>query len=177
MRVIKKIIIGLLFIVFIVLFFSSCTDTCTSQMTANREIKLAFEYRNGSTFVDTTLSHVFISIRHDTMLYTNETASTVSLELNLNSDTSVFYFKTDSIITSKIIDTLTFTYHRDIQLISSECGFNAVFTNLQLEPNYTHNIIDSIILVVADINSNVTINYNVVIKSDTAKLKKKIILR
>jgi len=97
------------------------------------------------------------------MLYNGQQpAQVVSLELNQNSDTSVFYFKTDS-FKSKTVDTLIFSYHRDIELVSSDCGFNSVYNSLKFE-KYTRNIIDTVITVVTDVNSDVPLNYKLLLK-------------
>jgi len=132
-------------------------------MTENRSVKLGFFQKKANDIVDTSVSKLFIYIKNDTF-YHDTTASKVSLELDMHHDTSVFFLKTDSIPTSKIIDTLIFTYNTQLQLISSECGFNKVFTSLNfMHP--TKNIIDSVIPVTPDVNSDVDINYKLIFRA------------
>jgi hypothetical protein len=141
----------------------SCSNTCTSPVTEARTVKLGFYKVKNKSIVDTTIKNVFISIRYDTMLYNGkEPAQIVSLELDQNNDSSVFYFKTDS-INSITTDTLIFGYKHDIQLISSDCGFNSVFSALQFK-KYTRNIIDTVIAVTTDVNSDVRTNYKLILK-------------
>ena len=133
-------------------------------MTENRSVKLGFFQKKANGIVDTTVSKLSIFIINDTSFYHDTIASKVSLELDMHHDTSVFFLKTDSIPASKIIDTLFFTYNTQLQLISSECGFNKVFTNLDLV-TYTTNIIDTIQKVTTDVNSDVDINYKIIFRA------------
>jgi hypothetical protein len=146
--------------------FSSCTNTCNSEPTANRKVKLGFYKIKGKSLVDTTIDTVFVYNKMDTFFYNAQSVSKINLELDQNHDTSIFYFKTDS-ITSGITDTLTFTYNRRIQFISSECGFNTIFTSLKLDSNYTTNIIDTILFVSQDIGADIEVNYKMILKVKT----------
>jgi hypothetical protein len=163
MRDLKNNISGILVLSVLAFILNSCSTPCT-QLTENRSIKLGFFQIKANNIVDTTVKKVYIYIRKDTMFYKGiDPASKVSLELDQNSDTSIFYFKTDS-SKSNTIDTLIFTYQKQIQLISSECGFNTVFTSLNLE-NYSRHIIDTIIKVTADVNSDVSVNYKLILRA------------
>jgi hypothetical protein len=145
---------------------STCTNTCNSEPTEGRKVRLGFFKTKGNDIVDTTINSVFVYNRIDSFFYNAQKTSQINLELDQNNDSSIFYFKTDS-VDSYTIDTLTFSYKRKIQLISSECGFNTIFDSLKLKNNYTRNIIDTIILVKPDINAEVKINYKIILKLKT----------
>jgi hypothetical protein len=164
MRDLRNIIFSIFILSVLSLLLFSCSNVCTYQMTENRSVKLGFFQIKASKILDTTVKNVFIYIRNDTMFYKGkDPASKVSLELDQNNDSSVFYFKTDS-LKSKVIDTLIFTYQTQLQLISSECGFNTVYSSLNFK-HCTYNIIDSVIRVTTDVNSDVNINYKLILRA------------
>ena len=163
----RKIIFVFVFSGIFAFLHYSCENTCTSQMTANREIKLGFVKRTSTAIVDSTVGKVYVYAMKasDTIkFYWGVQAAKVGLELDQNNDSSVFYFKTDSLRSAKFIDTLIFTYHREIQLISSECGFNTIFSLLNLK-KYTNHIIDTVYTIVTDVNSDVDKNYKIALKT------------
>jgi hypothetical protein len=146
---------------------TSCNEGCSSQLTPNRQVKVTFGKKTGlNIYSDSTIGKVYI-FGNDKPFYNDLPASKVSLELNPNSDSTMFLLKTDS-LSSVVIDSLIFSYKTELVLLSSECGFNTSFNDFKLK-KYTKHRIDTVIIQTEDINSEVTSNYRVIMKRDTTR--------
>jgi hypothetical protein len=132
-------------------------------LTANREVKIVFGKRIGTSsfFGDSaSIAKVYVTaIGTDSIFYDSLAASKISLSLSQLADSSIFILQTDSI--SK--DTVTFKYHRELQMVSSECGFNTAYSSLTIS-KYTTNRIDTIIVLSKVVSSDVDKNFKLVMK-------------
>jgi hypothetical protein len=165
MKSIKTTLFFLLVSAFLFIAVYSCSNTCTSQLTENRKVKLGFFQLKSGKIIDSTVTSITVYNTNDTFFYLNQKTKESGLELDQQHDTSTFYLKTDS-STSVKTDTLIFSYKREIQLISSECGYNTVYTDLNFI-KYTTNIIDTVYTISETVSSDVLLNYKLVLKGRT----------
>ena len=152
------------------LIVSSCT-TCNEQMTSDRTVKLKFAKVSGKTFADSTIGKLEIIYFNASKTDSNYFGVLkFSLPLDEGHDSSAFVIYTDSLKNSKTphIDTLIFYYKTDLELISSDCGFNVRFTNLILKPTHYH--IDTVLNKSNALSSDLnTLNFTIVLKVNPAE--------
>jgi hypothetical protein len=151
-------------------FFQSCSDFSDCGLTANREIKITFGELSNKVVIDSSVNKVLVwAIGTDSVFYKGVTASQISLPLSQLADSSIFILQTDSI--SK--DTIKFKYHRELQMVSSDCGFNTAYSSLALSKNYTTHKIDTILTFSTTVSSDVNINYEILLKQNNLIKSKK----
>ena len=118
---IRKILKAFIFICFstVIVYLGACADSSDCRYIDNRKVKLSFVQEKGKVFVDSTVSKLSVIIlENGKLLYDSVSAKTISLSLSQNNDTSIFILKLDS-----VSDTLTFFYKRELEMSSSDCGF------------------------------------------------------
>lgn len=142
----------------------SCKSSTDCQLTENRTVKMVFTEIFNKSLIDSTVDEIYIKNLNDTVFYNWQLGSKVSLPLSQLADTSLFIISTDSIN----YDTIIFHYHRNLTMVSSDCGFNTAFSSLQLK-KYTLLKIDTIITLQTAVSADVDQNYKIVLKPDTLK--------
>jgi len=140
---VKEIIYKLLiFFLFLPIILSSCQTNKECDISTESLLKANFYIMDGeeeqAVFVDPI--SVYGLGREDSLLYENDSISSVFLPLSPVSETLGFVF---AIATYK--DTISFTYETKTYLESIECGF---ISNYSIDSiKYTQNVIDTIILI------------------------------
>jgi hypothetical protein len=155
--------------IFLLLSIVSCSDSSDCFYVSNRKVRLTFVTPNGSAVKDTTISNfTIISSLKDT-LYDSASGQQIGLPLSQVADTSSFYIAFDSIP----IDTLTFFYKRNLELISPECGFTTRFNLEHLK--HTKKNIKSVMLIDSYVDKDIEygVNYKIVIRKRTDLKKTK----
>ncbi len=138
----------------------SCSTISDCGLTANREVKIAFEKKTGTVISDSSIAFIYVrAIGTDSIFYDSLPASNISLQLSQLVDSSVYILQTDSV--SK--DTIKFKYHRELQMVSSDCGFNTSYSSLVIS-KYTTNRIDTILTLSTIISSDIDKNFEIVMK-------------
>jgi hypothetical protein len=138
----------------------SCSDFSDCGLTANREIKIVFGTRTHKIVADSSIASVYVrAIGTDSIFYDSLTASKISLPLSQLADSSIFILQTDSVSN----DTIKFKYHRELQMVSSDCGFNTTYSSLVLSKYTTHRI-DTVLIFSSTVSSDVSKNYEIVLK-------------
>jgi len=152
----------LVFTLLLCIIFQSCSNITDCGLIANREVKVVFGKRTNKIISDSTsIPVIYVSaIGTDSIFYDSSlSASKISLPLSQLADSSIFIFKTDSI--SK--DTIKFKYHRELQMVSSDCGFNMAYSSLA-KPIFTTHRIDTIITISNIVSSDIDKNFKIVLR-------------
>lgn len=150
----KKILFYIIFAVIPMLLFS-----CENYKDCNAPVQTSlgigfFQMLNGTPQDSTLPALTMFGIgRADSLLYYQSPVQNITVPLNANTDTTAFYVQPDSTMTTG--DTLTLTYTRSLQFVSSGCGFTTFY---HIDTVFsTYHLIDSIAITAKTINTtNVT---------------------
>jgi hypothetical protein len=139
----------------------ACNNITDCGLITNREVKIVFGKRSNKIISDsTTVPVVYVSaIGTNSIFYDSLPASKIGLPLSQLADSSIFILKTDSISN----DTIIFKYHRELQMVSSDCGFNTTYTSLA-KPIFTTHRIDTIITITNIVSSDIDKNFKIVLR-------------
>ena len=168
----KKYIPYLSLLLVVAIIFASCEDTSNCNATRNRSVRVFFmKYNNKKVLIDTTLQYINV-IGNNNKYYTANNTSNASFYLNVFSDTTIYYIKADSSITYAIADTIRIFVSKELEMVSSACGFNYAYTILS--GRYTSYLIDTVIVKDKKVNVDIEKNLTIVLKripSKTSKLQ------
>ena len=126
----------ILSVVFIVV---SCEDTTSCNSSDYTNVKIKFQQTKKGVAIDTVLNNFSIyglnTLKGDSFLYKKKSALNISLPLSGRTDSVGYVFVLMKITpnssindTSYLRDTLYFYYTREVQLLSTNCGFTTKFT-------------------------------------------------
>lgn len=126
------------------------TKVCNTDTRTFANIRFRYPNPNNNNVIkDTVLPKVTIlGLGKDTLIKFRTGLSGIQLPLDLNNDTSRFYFQTDSL---KIADTITFAYKRQPHFVSAGCGV-VMYFNIDSTWS-TKNVIKSVQLNVKNITT------------------------
>ena len=145
-------------VIFAVIYASSCADSADCRYIDNREVKVSFGKKSGKVYADSTVSILSVyTYPNGMVLYDSASGNTMSLSLSQNSDTSVFVVKLDT-----IADTLAFKYTRNLEMTSSECGFNTSFVIDSIF--YTKHNIETVQVFDNKIDKDISKNFRIILK-------------
>ncbi len=128
-----------LFVALILLCFTGCNGC---EPTTYPDAQIQVKCFSGETLEDTMLT--FLEIyglgREDSLLYKDTTLNVVSLPINLNEDSTAYFFAriySNSMSIDTLMDTLSINYSQLIELNPPNCQFNNNINNIILGNNTT----------------------------------------
>jgi hypothetical protein len=155
--------IGFGFLIMVLVESCSQDDLCIEPSIVNMQTRFQRADTN-KTFRDTLLANANLYFGVDQKYFVNSKKRAVnSFPLSQADDSVRIIFQSDSnSIVAETIDTLDLYYTRNLNFISSACGYQTYYTLQKVI--YTEHIIDSIYFKNKEITSKATDNLNIVIR-------------